>query len=359
MEAAATGPVAAPAGTLTNIVTVIAGWETITNGADAALGIARQMDEPYRVGLFLRTAHSSIGPLAALKSALVEALTTKRKVVDNRGSTPLVIQEWTLGPHSILAQGILGSDGDLLRAVENHRGMGAGTMTAIRGGASDDAALALITAGTVTWNANPYAPLDLTGVTTGVARAAALTAALATTVIPSGVTVSFIAGRYVAIFGWNPDHQPMFAQAAVEEAFGLDPAAAAYPAGPFVRPREVPLVVSFTLTTRPSFPADGLERVRAFVLARVGGIVALDPDVYSAQVIEAARDSLSKIDAVEGYGIGGELWSNDLLCEAERVAGTRVTGLSVQAGGADVSGVAVPLDQYWSLSLADLTIMVT
>ena len=330
MEAIATGPVSAPAGTLTDIVTVIAGWETITNGADAALGIARQGDEPYRVGLFLRTAHSSIGPLTALKSALVEALTTKRKVVDNRGSTPLVIQEWTLGPHSILALAISGSDGDILRSVENHRGMGVDTMTSIRGGPPDEAALAAISAGTVTWNGTAYTALDLAGLTTGTARAAALTTLLNPTTSPSGVTISFIAERYVAIYGWHPDSSPMFTQATDEEAFGLDPAAAIYPAGPFVRPREVALAIGFTLERRAGFPSDGLDQVRDAVLARV-----------------------------EDYDIGMEVWANDLLCEAERVAGTRVTGLTVTAGGVSVSGVAVPLDQHWSLSLGDLSITVT
>ena len=330
MEASATGPVAAPAGTLTYIVTVIAGWETITNGADAALGIAREGDEPYRVGLFDRTAHSSIGPLSALKSALVEALTTKREVVDNRGSTPLVIQEWTLAPHSILALAISGSDGDVLRSVENHRGMGVDTMTSIRGGPPVATALAAISAGTVTWNGIAYTPLDISSLSTGAARAAALTTLLNPTVSPSGVTVSFIAGRYVAIYGWHPVSKPKFAQATDEEAFGLDPTAGTYPVGPFVRPREVALAIEFTLDRRVGFPSDGLDQVRNAVLARV-----------------------------EDYAIGMEVWANDLLCEAERVAGTRVTGLTVKAGGADVSGVAVPLDQYWSLSLGDLVITVT
>ena len=39
MEAVEEGAVMAAAGTLTQIVTVVAGWETITNAAAAVLGI--------------------------------------------------------------------------------------------------------------------------------------------------------------------------------------------------------------------------------------------------------------------------------------------------------------------------------
>ena len=48
MEAVDEGSVMAAAGTLTQIVTVVAGWETITNAAAAVLGIPRQDDPQYR-----------------------------------------------------------------------------------------------------------------------------------------------------------------------------------------------------------------------------------------------------------------------------------------------------------------------
>ena len=66
----------------------------------------------------------------------------------------------------------------------------------------------------------------------------------------------------------------------------------------------------------------------------------------------------ASLSGVSGYGIGEELWANDLLCEAEGIAGTRITNFVVQAGGANVSGAAVPLDQVWSLALSNLTITV-
>ena len=325
MEAVVEGPITAPAGTLTEIVTVLAGWETITNPFAASVGINREQDEAYRASMFVRTAHSSVGPLAALRAALEEALAGKTKVVDNRTHVAIVIQEFILQPHSNFVVAQLGSDGDVLRAVENHRGMGAGTMTAIRGGVADEAALAQISNGTVTFGGVDYTGLDLTGTATSAARAAALTLLL----VNAGVVVSYIDGAYVAIYPWVPELTPDFAQASTEEAFGLDPAASSYPAGPFIRAREKALTVTMTLTRRPGFPADGLPRVRTNVLARVAE-----------------------------YEVGAELWANDLLCEAERVAGTRITALTVQHGGVAQSGVAQPLDNLWTLELGNLTINV-
>ena len=83
--------------------------------------------------------------------------------------------------------------------------------------------------------------------------------------------------------------------------------------------------------------------MRRRVLARVNG--ATDEDMELARQDDRLSDLLDQ----RGYGIGDEVWSNDLLCEAERVAGTRVSLLVVQHNGTDVSGVAVPRDVLWAL----------
>ena len=157
MEAVEEGPVQAAAGTLTRIVTVIAGWETITNTADASVGIARQSDADFRASFLVRTAHSSIGPMSALEAALDEAgsLKTRRNWRTTLTYRPQ-IQEWTLRAHSILVVAQSGSDGDIRRSIENHRGLGVGVNTAIIGATPDDSALTLITSGTVTWNGTDY-----------------------------------------------------------------------------------------------------------------------------------------------------------------------------------------------------------
>ena len=330
MEAVETGPQEAAAGALTSIVSVIAGWERVTNAEAAALGQNRQSDEEYRRAYFVRTAHSSNGALSSLEAAIEEALAGKQRVVENPENTDRVIQEWTVGSHSILVISEKGSDGDVRRAVENHRGMGVGTMSAIRGAGPTDATLASMNNGSIVWNGSTYTGLNITGDSTGADRAASLTSLLASDTVPP--TIAFIDGRYVAIFRWRPDRTPNFAVASSNDgvaAFGFDPDDATYPAGPFLRPTSLDLTVSFTLTVRSGFPADGLTQVRQNVLERV----------------------------VE-YGIGQEVWAPDLSCEAERVPGTRITNFVVTANGQEVSGVAVPLTRLWRLQTNNLTITV-
>lgn len=48
-EAQETGPVVAAAGTLTNIDGPLTGWNSVTNAADAVLGINIEQDPPYRI----------------------------------------------------------------------------------------------------------------------------------------------------------------------------------------------------------------------------------------------------------------------------------------------------------------------
>ena len=136
MQAIVSGPVMAPSATLTEIVTVISGWETVTNALAATPGVDRQSDDDYRASYVRRTAHSSIGPLSSLEAAIDEALAGKQKVVENNTSSAMAVQSWNLDAHSIFVVSEKGSDGDVRRAVENHRGMGVGTMTAIRAGRS-------------------------------------------------------------------------------------------------------------------------------------------------------------------------------------------------------------------------------
>lgn len=48
-EAQELGPVAAPAGTLTEIASPVSGWHSVTNAADAALGVAIESNTAYRI----------------------------------------------------------------------------------------------------------------------------------------------------------------------------------------------------------------------------------------------------------------------------------------------------------------------
>ena len=326
MEAVAEGPLEATTGTLTQIVTVIPGWETITNAEAAVPGLARHDDPVYRAAYQSRIAHRAVGTIAAIEAALSEALTTKAKVFENTDDAGVVLQEWYLKPHAIVAIAQGGTSGDVRRAVENYRGMGTPTMTGIVGGTPDNGALDSVSNGSIEFGGTTFTGLDLTSSGTPAAKAAALTALIA----GSGVTVRSVDGVYIAMFGWHPARSPMFGTGSVETDFGLAPDSVAFsPSGPFVRPRPRALTIALTVDQRDGFPANGLDLIRA----AVNGVV-------------------------NGYTIGQQAWLNDFVQATESVGGTRITAITVQYNSTDASGVDVPLDSIWTLPVPNLTITV-
>lgn len=359
MVAVESGPLAAAAGAINRIVTGIEGWESVTNAAAAVQGRARQDDDAYRRLYRARAAHSSTAPLDGLRGAIVEAGGTRVIVRDNPTNAAAVTQRWTLSPHSILAIVEGGLAGDVHRAVENHRGMGAATGTAIVGGALPSGGItALASPYTLAWRGTDATVADVvwTAATDNEARAAAITAAIGAT---AGVTVGWTGHRFIAQYEWAPnDTTAGFDAGALATALGLNPDAASASPGPFVRPIERALTVAFTLTRRGGFPGDGLERVRSSVLARVGGMDAIADRDLSNDARETIRAQLELLGAPAGYAIGEEVWLNDILGAAERVPGTRITLLTVQSDSVDVSGQAVDLANLWGLSVSDLTITV-
>ena len=162
MESVEEGPIEAAAGTLIQIITVVPGWETITNAEAALVGTARQTDPAYRATSRQRTAHRSVGSLSSLESALSVALANKFRAVENFTNVQTIVQEWAVDPHHILAVALSGTDGDIRRAVENYRGMGVGTMVGIVGGTPNNIALDAVTNGTISWNGVDYTGLNLT-----------------------------------------------------------------------------------------------------------------------------------------------------------------------------------------------------
>ena len=116
--------------------------------------------------------------------------------------------------------------------------------------------------------------------------------------------------------------------------------------------------MSFSVTRRTGFPASGLELIRSSVLARVGGMDAIEGRDLTNDERDAIRERLERVGAPDGYAIGEQVWANDILGAAESVPGTRITSLMVQSDSADVSGVAVDLANLWTLASGDLAISV-
>ena len=326
LEAIDIGPVAAAAGSLTEIVTLVTGWETVTNAEAAVPGRAAQSDADFRRSYMARTAMNSGGYMGSLTGALEDIVAGRNRVVENNRATSHATQEFTILPNSIMAIAESGTTSAVERVVENHRGMGVGTTVAIFGGAPDDRLLGMVSGGSIEWDGRQQGGLDLSGAATPEAKAAALT----TLLDGQGVVVSYIGSRYVAFFNWMPGENPEFGDVAgstVATLFGLVEGAADYPLGPFVRTTEQALTVTADVTRRTGFPGDGLALLRQ-----------------------------SLVDRVAEYGVGEEVWINDLLCALESVAGSRVTTVTAQHGLADVSGVSPPLNAIWTLPLANITV---
>ena len=334
MQSIDEGPITAQAGTLNEIVTVVPGWETITNDLDAAPGILGQTDQAYRLSYQARTGRLASGTESAIRAAIDEAGGLKQAFVENPSAATITEQQWPLFPHSIVAVAQSGAAGDIRRAVDLRRGQGVTEMVAIIGGPPAAAnAFTSMTAGRIVWAGVEFTGLDLSSTTTPAQRATALSTLLADA--DPAVTVRAIDGRFFAFYGWRPaDPQPAFANGSTgtdAATFGLDAASATAAPGPFARARERDLTITATIARRAAFPGDGIARIRT----AINGVV-------------------------DGYGIGEEAWINDFLVAIESVPGTRVAsdGLTVQHEGNDVSGVAVPLDILWTLPPEQLTITV-
>lgn len=326
MVAAEDGPTPIPAGGLSDIVTVVNGWESVTNVNAGAVGLADQTDVSYRLAIARAAARNGLGAVAAMTGAVIAAGALETQILENPEDTAVISRQFRLPAHGAIVAVRGGTDIAIGRAVEGYRGMGVPMVTAIKGGPPNSTDLAAISAGQVTWAGVDYGSIDLSSATSGADRAAALTSAMA----GSGVTVRFFDDRYVAMFTWKPNVALMFDSGTTATAFGLDPVSAVGSPGPFVRHRDRPLTLVLAVTKQVGFPADGLNLIRRAVTA-----------------------------VVDGYPLGAQLWANDLLAAVERVPGTRVTSLSVQHDSADVSGVDVPLDARWTLPAANVTITIT
>ena len=286
----------AVAGALDRIVTGIEGWETVTNDAAAVLGRNRQDDDvlqaplPRAGGPQLR--RSDGGPESRSDGGWrVEAGSCRQP-----DHAAVVRQLWTLPPHSVFAHRGGRAGRRHSRAVENHRGMGATTLTAIVGGAPPAGGIAgLSSPFAIDWRGSTFtvSDLDWAAASTNAEYAAAITDA-----IGGDVTVAWTGHRFIGQYEWAPlDTTAGFDAGALATALGLNPAAATASPGPFVRPTARGLTVAFTLTRRAGFPGDGLERVRSSVLARVGGMDAIADRDLTDDAREAIRAQLDILGA--------------------------------------------------------------
>ena len=126
-EAVQTGPIAAAAGTLTTIVTQVAGWETVTNPAAAVPGIAQESTQGYRSRMLASTGRLARGPLDAIQAALIEAGATGFRIEVNDTDADRTVGAFDIPPHSIFVIVKGGQDADIAAALVKSKGLGVGT----------------------------------------------------------------------------------------------------------------------------------------------------------------------------------------------------------------------------------------
>jgi len=123
-----TGPLAAAAHTLTEIVTIVPGWDAVTNAAAAVTGrdVESQMEFEQRrynsVAVNARGSLSALYAAVAATSGVIDAV-----VLENQGSE--MIWRWGIAipGHSVCVSVIGGDDEDIAEAIYRKKDAGCGT----------------------------------------------------------------------------------------------------------------------------------------------------------------------------------------------------------------------------------------
>lgn len=116
MRAVNPGPVEAPSGTLTEIVTPVSGWDTITNAAGAIVGRSAETDEAFRLRRHQEMTIAKGGPIPAMEARIPELVdgVTYCAVTENRTS---VEDDEGRPPHSVHVVVIGGDDQAVAEAI--------------------------------------------------------------------------------------------------------------------------------------------------------------------------------------------------------------------------------------------------
>lgn len=112
------GAVSALAGTLTQIVTVVAGWDTATNDAAAVVGSAAENRGSFEQRRYESVALNSRGTASAVYARLMQIDNVISVCIrENKTSNPKVIDGVTLSPHSVFVCVLGGAPADIADAL--------------------------------------------------------------------------------------------------------------------------------------------------------------------------------------------------------------------------------------------------
>ncbi|MBF2754042.1 MAG: baseplate J/gp47 family protein [Gammaproteobacteria bacterium AqS3] len=198
------GPIAVPRGSVNKIISVLNGWDTLTNNEEGIPGSNRESDTEYRANIKARTAQNASASKSAMESALAQAGSTKFRVIENPSNSPSTIGGVTIPPHSVVVAAGGGLIDDIARAVNNSRGMGVNLLSAIEGRSDYSKSLVSnMNAARFVFNGTTYKDIDLSAQGTPEALATKLNAYPSKPITYPNFTSS--GTSLVAFYDWNDE----------------------------------------------------------------------------------------------------------------------------------------------------------
>lgn len=124
------GAIYCPVGTLTEIVTPVAGWEAISNVNDGVAGYADETDSTFRqrivANMLQKRGRSTLGALLDNLAALPDVISVVGR--ENPTDNTVTIDTVTMEPHSIYVCILGGSSDGIARTMAQQKTMGAATV---------------------------------------------------------------------------------------------------------------------------------------------------------------------------------------------------------------------------------------
>lgn len=123
----ATGPIAAPAGSVNAIYQAIPGWDTVTNAADGVLGQNTESAAAFEARRQQSVAGNSIGSLPSILGAVLSVTNVlDAYVTDNATAAPVVVGGVTLAARTLYVAAVGGTDADVAAAIWRKKAPGCG-----------------------------------------------------------------------------------------------------------------------------------------------------------------------------------------------------------------------------------------
>lgn len=121
------GPIPCPAGTLTTVYQFIAGWDSVTNDADGALGNDVETRSEFETRRALSTAINSIGALPAVLGAVLAVPgVLDAFAYDNATGAPVTFRGVSVAARSLYVCALGGTDPDVAFAIWTRKAPGCG-----------------------------------------------------------------------------------------------------------------------------------------------------------------------------------------------------------------------------------------